>query len=149
MTSLIRGFDESLRDSIRELGPNTLFVAKFSGLSFASGKEFKDLQKFVKENGQLLSPDAKQAYAMYEKAAKEAKLHTSWINPNEPYETGVSRFVAGAQVADETLEVPGGGQEAAEGDPARGAVRWQPGRSRRVRGRAGFGFADVVMGCRK
>lgn len=45
MTALIRGFDESLRDSIRELGPNTLFVAKFSGLSFASGKEFKDLIK--------------------------------------------------------------------------------------------------------
>ena len=45
MTSLIRGFDESIKDSIRELGPNTLFVAKFSGLSFASGKEFKDLVK--------------------------------------------------------------------------------------------------------
>ena len=45
MTSLIRGFDESIADSIRELGPNTLFVAKFSGLSFASGKEFKDLIK--------------------------------------------------------------------------------------------------------
>lgn len=45
MTSMIRGFDESLRDSIRELGPNTLFVAKFSGLSFAAGKEFKDLVK--------------------------------------------------------------------------------------------------------
>ncbi len=45
MTSLIRGFDESLRDSFRELGPDTLFVAKFSGLSFASGKEFKDLIK--------------------------------------------------------------------------------------------------------
>ena len=45
MTSMIRGFDESLRDSIRQLGPNTLFVAKFSGLSFAAGKEFKDLIK--------------------------------------------------------------------------------------------------------
>jgi putative ABC transport system permease protein len=45
MTSLIRGFDESIKDSIRELGPNTLFVAKFSGLSFAAGKEFKDLIK--------------------------------------------------------------------------------------------------------
>ncbi len=43
MTSLIRGFDESLRDSIRELGPNTIFVAKFSGVSFAAGKEFKEL----------------------------------------------------------------------------------------------------------
>ena len=45
MTSLIRGFDESIKDSIRQLGPNTLFVAKFSGLSFAAGKEFKDLIK--------------------------------------------------------------------------------------------------------
>lgn len=45
MTSLIKGFDESLRDSIRELGPKTMFIAKFSGLSFASGKEFKDLIK--------------------------------------------------------------------------------------------------------
>ena len=45
MTSLIRGFDESLRDSIRELGPNTIFVAKFSGVSFAAGKEFRDLIK--------------------------------------------------------------------------------------------------------
>ncbi len=43
MTSLIRGFDNSLRDSIRELGPNTIFVAKFSGLSFASGKSFLEL----------------------------------------------------------------------------------------------------------
>jgi putative ABC transport system permease protein len=45
MTALIRGFDESLRDQIRELGPNTLFVAKFSGLSRMSGNEFKDLIK--------------------------------------------------------------------------------------------------------
>ena len=29
MTSLIRGFDESLRESIRQLGPNTIFVQKF------------------------------------------------------------------------------------------------------------------------
>src|SRR5512145_3068516 len=45
MTSLIRGFDESLRDSIRELGPNTIFVQKFSALSFASGKTFLELVK--------------------------------------------------------------------------------------------------------
>src|SRR5437762_14298857 len=43
MTSLIRGFDQSLRDSIRELGPNTVFVAKFSGVSLASGHAFTDL----------------------------------------------------------------------------------------------------------
>ncbi len=43
MTALIRGFDESLRDSIRELGPNTIFVAKFSGVSLAAGNEFAEL----------------------------------------------------------------------------------------------------------
>ena len=43
MTSLIRGFDQSLRDSIRQLGPNTLFVAKFSGLSVLAGRNFAEL----------------------------------------------------------------------------------------------------------
>jgi putative ABC transport system permease protein len=45
MTSLIRGFDESLRDSIRALGPNTVFVQKFSAISFASGKSFLEVAK--------------------------------------------------------------------------------------------------------
>jgi len=43
MTSLIRGFDESLRESIRELGPNTILVQKFSGLTILSGKSFQDV----------------------------------------------------------------------------------------------------------
>ena len=30
MTSLIRGFDESFRDLIRGIGPDTIFVTKFS-----------------------------------------------------------------------------------------------------------------------
>ena len=45
MTSLIRGFDESLRDSIREIGPETVFVAQFSGLSLMSGTDFNELIK--------------------------------------------------------------------------------------------------------
>ncbi|MCC7009346.1 MAG: ABC transporter permease [Acidobacteria bacterium] len=45
MTSLIRGFDESVRSLMRDLGPNTIFVAKFSGVSFASGARFEDLMK--------------------------------------------------------------------------------------------------------
>jgi putative ABC transport system permease protein len=45
MTSLIRGFDESLRDSIRELGPNTLFIQKFGAVSFTSGKSFLEIMK--------------------------------------------------------------------------------------------------------
>jgi putative ABC transport system permease protein len=43
MTSLIRGFDQSLRDMIRQLGPNTVFVAKFSGLSIVGGRDIVDL----------------------------------------------------------------------------------------------------------
>ena len=45
MTSLIRGFDSSLRDSINSLGPNTIFVQKFGGLSFSSGASFMELMR--------------------------------------------------------------------------------------------------------
>jgi len=45
MTSLIRGFDESLRDSIKTIGPDTIFVAKFSAVSIASGNSFQEMLK--------------------------------------------------------------------------------------------------------
>jgi putative ABC transport system permease protein len=45
MTSLIRGFDNSLRDSIRTLGPNTIFVQKMGALSMSSGASFLELLK--------------------------------------------------------------------------------------------------------
>jgi putative ABC transport system permease protein len=45
MTSLIRGFDQTLRDSIRELGPNTIYVQKMGALSFTAGKTFQELIK--------------------------------------------------------------------------------------------------------
>jgi putative ABC transport system permease protein len=45
MTSLIRGFDESLRDSIRELGPNTIIVQKMGALSFFGGKSFLEVAR--------------------------------------------------------------------------------------------------------
>jgi putative ABC transport system permease protein len=40
MTSLIRGFDQSLRDSIRAIGPSIIMIQRFGPLSFASGAEF-------------------------------------------------------------------------------------------------------------
>jgi putative ABC transport system permease protein len=43
MTSLIRGFDQSLRDGIRALGPHTIYVAKFSAVSVLGGKSFAEL----------------------------------------------------------------------------------------------------------
>ena len=43
MTAMIRGFDESLRQAIREIGPNLIFVQRFGLLSFTSGATFNDL----------------------------------------------------------------------------------------------------------
>ncbi len=45
MTSLIRGFDESLRDSIKTIGPDTIFVAKFSAVSLSNGASFQEMLK--------------------------------------------------------------------------------------------------------
>ena len=45
MTALIRGFDESLRDMIRNVGPNTIFIQRFGISSFSSGAEISQLLK--------------------------------------------------------------------------------------------------------
>lgn len=43
MTAMIRGFDQSIRDLFRQLGPDTVYVAKMSVVSFSSGAEFREL----------------------------------------------------------------------------------------------------------
>lgn len=45
MTSMIRGFDESLRDAIKAFGPNIIIIQRFGPLSFTSGVEFSTLMK--------------------------------------------------------------------------------------------------------
>jgi putative ABC transport system permease protein len=45
MTSLIRGFDQSLRDSISQLGPNTIMVQKWGALSLGAGKSFLEVAR--------------------------------------------------------------------------------------------------------
>src|SRR5262245_36068375 len=45
MTALIRGFDQSLRDMIRAIGPNTIFLQRFGVASFANGAEITQLLK--------------------------------------------------------------------------------------------------------
>jgi len=45
MTSLIRGFDQSLRDSIKTIGSDTIFIAKFSAISLSSGASFQEMMK--------------------------------------------------------------------------------------------------------
>jgi putative ABC transport system permease protein len=60
MTSLIRGFDQSFRDAITQLGPDTLIVQKWGALSFASGKSFLDVARrpnLTKEDAQAIERD--------------------------------------------------------------------------------------------
>ena len=45
MTALVRGFDQSLREMLRAIGPNTIFIQRFGVTSFANGAEIKDLLK--------------------------------------------------------------------------------------------------------
>jgi putative ABC transport system permease protein len=45
MTAVIRGFDQSLRDMIRTIGPDTIFVQRFGVTSFANGAEITQLLK--------------------------------------------------------------------------------------------------------
>ncbi len=76
MTSLIRGFDESLRDGIRQLGPETIFVAKFSGVSLASGREFAQLIR----RPNLTIEDARTI----EKLAPSAGMVDVWLGEGGP-----------------------------------------------------------------
>ncbi|HUE88969.1 MAG TPA: ABC transporter permease [Vicinamibacterales bacterium] len=45
MTSLIRGFDQSMQATMRQLGPNTIFIAKFSAISLTSGASFVEMAR--------------------------------------------------------------------------------------------------------
>jgi putative ABC transport system permease protein len=45
MTALVRGFDESIKDLLRTIGPTTITVTRFSITSFANGAELRDLLK--------------------------------------------------------------------------------------------------------
>ena len=45
MTSLIRGFGDQIEALINQMGANTVYVAKMSISSFASGKSFLDMLK--------------------------------------------------------------------------------------------------------
>jgi putative ABC transport system permease protein len=76
MTSLIRGFDESLREGIRELGPETIFVAKFSGVSMAAGREFAQLIR----RPNLTIDDAKAI----EKLAPSVGMVDVWLGAGGP-----------------------------------------------------------------
>ena len=45
MTSLLRGFDQSLRDLLSQIGPTTITITRFSFTNFANGANARDLLK--------------------------------------------------------------------------------------------------------
>src|SRR5258706_6573511 len=45
MTAMIRGFDQSLRDAIRSIGPKIITLQRAGPLSFANGVEFAEVMK--------------------------------------------------------------------------------------------------------
>jgi putative ABC transport system permease protein len=45
ITALVRGLDESFRDMIREIGPETIYVQRFSFTSAASGVDFAEIMR--------------------------------------------------------------------------------------------------------
>ncbi len=45
MTAMIRGFDESLRDAIRTIGPNIITIQRAGPLSFANGIQFAEIMR--------------------------------------------------------------------------------------------------------
>src|SRR5262252_5956175 len=45
MTSLIMGFDRSMRDLFATIGPNTIFIQRFGITDFANGAEIRELLK--------------------------------------------------------------------------------------------------------
>jgi putative ABC transport system permease protein len=71
MTSLIRGFDQSLRNSIKELGPNTIILSKISLVSLAGGAEFSELMR----RPNLTVDDAKAV----EKLAPSVDIVDIWL----------------------------------------------------------------------
>ena len=87
MTSLIRGFDESLRDMIRELGPNTIIVSKASAVSLASGADFSEIMR----RPNLTVQDAKAI----EKLAPSVGIVDIWMGQGLGEQTAERVFYGG------------------------------------------------------
>ena len=87
MTSLIRGFDTSLRDSIAALGPKTIFVQRFGAVSFSSGASFLEL---IRRPG--LTVDDGEAIR---RLAPSVEIVDTWLGAGPPQPTVERMFYQG------------------------------------------------------
>ncbi|HYE87921.1 MAG TPA: ABC transporter permease [Vicinamibacterales bacterium] len=84
MTSLIRGFDTSLRDMFNSMGPNTIFVQRFGALSFSSGASFMQLMRRP-----LITVDDMEAI---QRLSTTAGMVDVWIGGGGPNPVGMERM---------------------------------------------------------
>jgi putative ABC transport system permease protein len=87
MTSLIRGFDTSLRDSINQLGPKVIFVQRFGAVSLSSGARFLDMLRRP-----VLTVDDGEAI---ERLAPSIASVDTWLGPAPPQPTQERLFYRG------------------------------------------------------
>jgi putative ABC transport system permease protein len=87
MTSLIRGFDTSLRDSINSLGSRTIFVQRFGAVSFSAGASFRDMVRRP-----VLTVDDGEAIR---KLAPSVEKVDTWLGPAPPQPTQERVFYRG------------------------------------------------------
>ena len=74
MTSLIRGFDQSLRDLIAQSGPNIIYVQKFGVTSFANGTE-------IARAAEAARPDRRRMRARSRRRTRRCSTSTSSSAP--------------------------------------------------------------------
>ena len=117
MTSLIRGFDTSLRDSIAALGPNTIFVQRFGAVSFSSGASFLELMRRPEPDG---GRRARPSSGWRHRSA----IVDIWLGAGPPQPTMERMFYRGER----TRPVGGHGHHRAL---RRGELRQAAGRARR------------------
>jgi len=87
MTSLIRGFDTSLRDTISALGPKTIFVQRFGAVSFSSGASFLELIRrpsLTVEDGEAIR-----------RLAPSVAIVDTWLGAGPPQPTMERMFYEG------------------------------------------------------
>jgi putative ABC transport system permease protein len=87
MTSLIRGFDTSLRDSINALGPRTIFIQRFGAISLSSGASFMDMIRRP-----VLTVDDGEAIR---RLAPSIQMVDVWLGPAPPQPTQERLFYRG------------------------------------------------------
>jgi putative ABC transport system permease protein len=87
MTSLIRGFDTSLRDSINTLGPKVIFVQRFGAVSLSSGASFLDMIRRP-----VLTVDDGEAIR---RLGKTVAMVDTWLGPAPPQPTQERVFYEG------------------------------------------------------